>query len=92
MKNLFLLSAIILLLFVGCDKQETVKFPQGAWQLVQTQTITDGNVQEGFPVTWNGWLIKMWTEKNWANIGKWVEDTLSGDLYCGGTYTLEGTN
>ena len=32
----------------------------------------------------------MWTEKNWANIGKWIQNTLSVDLYAGGTYTLEG--
>jgi hypothetical protein len=90
MKNLILLFSISLMLIFGCAKKETVKFPQGAWQLVQTQTITDGKVDEGFPVTWGGSLIKMWTEKNWSNIGKWKQDTLSGDLYAGGTYTLEG--
>ena len=87
-----MLSAITLMVIVSCSKQEAVKFPQGAWQLVQTQTVSDGNIEVGFPVTWSGFLTKMWTEKNWANIGKWIEDTLSGDMYCGGTYTLEGTD
>jgi hypothetical protein len=87
-KNLFF-SMIISLLIVSCTQQES-KFPQGAWNLVQTQTITDGKVEIGFPVAWTGSLVKMWSEKNWSNIGKWVEDTLSGDIYAGGTYTLEG--
>lgn len=95
MKNFFLLAAVTLMVIVSCAKQEPVKFPQGAWNMVQVQRVTNGKSEITFPTDANrGKLtqVKMWSEKNWMFYGKSDRDTVIVDLYGGGTYTLEGTN
>jgi hypothetical protein len=67
MKKVIFFGLIISLLIISCAKQES-KFPQGAWQLVQTQREVNGITEVRFPVTWSGSMIKMWSEKNWSNI------------------------
>jgi hypothetical protein len=90
MKNLFFFGLIVFLIIVSCAKQVS-KFPQGAWQLVQVQNEVDGKKEVTFPVaTWTGSQIKMWSEKHWSIIGEWTQDKLRGDIYGGGTYTING--
>lgn len=89
MKKTLFLGLIISLIIVSCAKQES-KFPQGAWQLVQTQSVANGKAEVRFPIIWTGSQIKMWSEKHFMFVGRWNKDTLHGDMYGGGTYTLEG--
>ena len=89
-KNLFL-SMIIALIIVSCTQQETVKFPMGAWKLVQVQRIANGKTRITFPTATNkGVQIKVLSEKHWANMGNRDRDTVIIDIYAGGTYTFEG--
>jgi len=90
MKKVIFFGLIISLMILSCAKQES-KFPQGVWQLVQTQTVGNGVTIVGFPVNWSGSMIKMWSEKHWTNVDKSIRYyTMRKDMYAGGTYTLEG--
>jgi hypothetical protein len=90
MKKTFLSVLIITLIIAACVRKQN-NFPQGAWQLVQVQSIVDGKKEVTFPATsFNASQIKMWTEKNWCIIGEWSQDTLKGDNYGGGTYIIKG--
>jgi hypothetical protein len=90
MKKVVSFSLIVILIVLSCTKQAS-KFPQGAWQLLQVQNEINGKKEVTFPVaTMTGSQIKMWSEKHWCIIGEWTEDTLKGDIYGGGTYTIDG--
>jgi len=58
--------------------------------MVQTQRIQGDNVQIGYPFTWQGEQIKMWSENYWMFVGKVTNRTPVRARYGGGTYTLEG--
>ena len=93
MKKSLILSLVISLVLISC-KQEPVKFPMGAWSLVQTQRVTNGKAVITFPTEANKGKttqVKMYSEKNWMFVGKSYRDTIVADVYGGGTYTLEGT-
>ena len=77
-------------LIIGSCTQQKNKFPQGAWQLVQSQAVTkdlQGNV---IPVDYHPVFTKMWSESHFSFIGQWKRDTTIIDFYGGGTYKLEG--
>ena len=93
MKKTLILFVIISAIITSCS-QEPVKFPIGAWNLVQTQRVTNGKSVITFPTAANAGKtsqIKMFSEKTWMFVGKSLRDTIVADVYGGGTYTLEGT-
>ena len=92
MKKVLLLNMIVSLMVVSCS-QEKVKFPIGAWSLVQTQRVTNGKTIVTFPTEKNKdktTQMKMYTEKYWMFVGKSDRDTVVANVYGGGTYSLEG--
>jgi len=83
---------IILSIIIGCSP-EPVKFPIGAWSLVQTKRVTNGKSVVTFPTPSNKGItsqIKMYSENTWTFVGKSSRDTVVIDVFGGGTYTLEG--
>ena len=89
MKKILFFGLISILVISACTKQ-TGKYPRGAWQLIQTQSIKNGKVEITYPGILVGNEFKMWSEKNFMFVGRWKEDTLVTDNYGYGTYTLEG--
>ena len=92
MKKILLFNMIVSLMVVSCS-QEKVKFPIGAWSLVQTQRVTNGKTIVTFPTEKNKdktTQMKMYTEKYWMFVGKSDRDTVVANVYGGGTYSLEG--
>ena len=92
MKKLFL-PVLTISLIISCT-QQPVKFPIGAWNLVQTQRVTNGKSVITFPTEANKGKttqLKMYSEKNWVFVGKSARDTVVADVYGGGTYTLNGS-
>jgi hypothetical protein len=89
MKKTIFSALIITLIIASCVRKENT-FPQGAWQIVQTQSVVDGKKEVTYPVPARTLSeFKMWSEKNFMFVGVWNEDTLRGDNYGGGTYTIE---
>ncbi len=94
MKKSLVLIMIILSIIIGCSP-EPVKFPIGAWSLVQTQRVTNGKPVVTFPTEANKdktSQIKMYSENTWTFVGRSLRDTIIVDVYGGGTYTIEGIN
>ena len=89
MKKPIFPGLIILFLFTTCTRQETT-YPQGAWKLIQTQSIQNGEATITYPGLLIGNEYKMWSEKNFMFVGRWEEDTIITDNYGYGTYTLDG--
>ena len=91
MKKILSLGLIISLIILSCSQQKS-RFPQGAWKLVYSQgTETDslGNVKA---IDYHPTSVQIWSEKNFAFIGQWKQDTVIRDFYGGGTYTLNGNH
>ncbi|HLF34340.1 MAG TPA: hypothetical protein VI583_08885 [Cyclobacteriaceae bacterium] len=89
MKKSIFSGLMILFLLSNCARQETT-YPQGAWKLIQAQSIENGKVTTTYPGILIGNEYKMWSEKNFMFVGRWEEDTIITDNYGYGTYTLEG--
>lgn len=91
MKKIFYLSLVILLISVSCTQKK--KLPvEGAWQLIGTQSVTNGKVETTYPGVLVGSEFKSWSQKNFMFVGRWIEDSITTDNYGFGTYTLDGDN
>ena len=89
MKKVIFLSLIASLVVLGCN-QKPANSPQGAWKLISTEAIIDDESHIEFPLTYSGFQYKIWTDKNWMFFSRWHQDTLSGEDYGGGDYTIDG--
>jgi len=89
MKKVIFFGMIVTLVIISCAKQKS-QFPQGAWQTVQVQSIVDGNAEILYPGLYTGNQYKIWSETKWMALGRYKQDTLSLDVYGGGTYTIDG--
>jgi hypothetical protein len=90
MKKTFFLGLITVLIMGSCAQKES-KFPQGAWQYVQMLKVYKDSVVNQFPAKLTGSNIKMWTEHNFENVGRYTKnDGTIVNHYGGGTYKIEG--
>ena len=88
MKKLGLI-AIVFVLVVACSQKPKTPPHHGAWKLVQAQGIKGDSVRTTFPTIWQGDQIKMWSEDYYIYVGKWKSNNREGDIFGGGTYTLD---
>jgi len=89
MKKLGLI-AIVFVLVVACSQEPKTPPHHGAWKMVQLQSIKGDTIRTSFPTLWQGEQIKMWSEDYFMYVGKWKSSNGEGDIFGGGTYTLEG--
>lgn len=88
MKNSFIRAAsVIILLLAACSSN---RGPQGAWQLIRSESIENGKTTVKYPGKMVGSEFKFWSEKNFVFIGRWKHDTVATDNYGFGEYTLNG--
>jgi hypothetical protein len=66
------------------------KYPQGAWQLIRSESINNGVTTVTYPGILVGSEYKMWSEKNFMFVGRWQQDSVTIDNYGFGTYILNG--
>jgi hypothetical protein len=89
MKKVIFLGLVIALIIGSCTQEK--KSPiEGAWQLIETQNVTNGKVETTYPGVLVGKEFKTWSEKNFMFVGRWTENSITTDNYGFGTYTLEG--
>ena len=88
MKTHFIFYSLIFVIF-SCSNQNR-KLPYGAWELVHVQGIFGDTSVSLYPGRYQGGDIKIWTEKNFAFVGNYHNDTTVFDNYGAGTYTLNG--
>ena len=86
-KYLFVLLLPFLLTFISCSSN---RLPSGAWQLVRSESVTNGKTTVNYPGKMVGSEYKFWSEKNFMFVGRWTRDSVSTDNYGFGEYTLEG--
>jgi len=91
MKTKIILSLLISIFVISCN-QEKSKPIEGTWNLVYAQSIQNDTLRLKFPDDFKGSQMKIWCKKNWAFVGKYMNDTTSHDNYGGGTYTIDGTH
>lgn len=89
-KALYLRLAIILIM--GSCTQEKKSSIEGAWQLIETQSVTNGKTETTYPGVLVGKEFKTWSDKNFMFVGRWTDDSIVTDNYGFGTYTLNGNN
>jgi hypothetical protein len=63
---------------------------EGAWKLVQYQTINGDSVVNEFPGKKEYDITKIWSGNHMEFVGRSKSDTIVEDLYWVGTYKLEG--
>jgi hypothetical protein len=89
MKKTAYLYLVILLISGSCTQQKKLPI-EGTWQLVQTQSVTNGKTATDYPGSLVGSEFKAWSEKNFMFVGRWKEDSVTTDNYGFGTYILDG--
>jgi len=89
MKKVIMLSLIASMIALGCS-QKPANSPEGAWRLISTEVTSGGETHVEFPITYSGFQYKIWTDKNWMFFQEWSVDTVSGEAYGGGSYTIDG--
>ena len=88
MKKILFLSLIISFIIASCTQQEVKSPLEGAWRCiymggpVSPDTSFQAMIKEG--------QIKMYSKKYWTFVGHFQGDSISYELYGGGTYTLNG--
>jgi hypothetical protein len=89
MKKTIYLCLFILLISGSCSRGKKLPI-EGIWQLVQTQSVTNGKTETDYPGALVGSEFKAWSEKNFMFVGRWKADSVTEDNYGFGTYTLDG--
>jgi hypothetical protein len=63
---------------------------EGAWKMVQFQTINGNKAVIDFPGKNDMDITKIWSGNHFMAVGLIKEDTTKTDMYAAGTYKLEG--
>ncbi len=63
---------------------------EGAWKVVQTQTINGDKVVTDFPGNTDMDVIKIWSGNRFMNVGRSKSGTTVTDLFASGTFKLDG--
>jgi hypothetical protein len=89
MKTNFFYFLLIVFIIGACTSQKSLEI-EGAWKLVQYQTIKGDSVINEFPGKKDFELTKIWSGNHMAFIGRSKRDTITEDAYGVGTFKLEG--
>ena len=89
MKTILLCCLIITLGFCSCSQKKILNV-EGAWKMVQYQTIKGDSVFNEFPGKSVMDCSKIWSGGHFMCVGRSKTDTTVSDMYGVGTYTLEG--
>jgi hypothetical protein len=85
------ISLILVIVFSACTREKKPAL-EGSWQLVETQSVTNGKTETTYPGILVGKEFKTWAGNNFMFVGRWTENSKVTDNYGFGTYKLEGTN
>jgi hypothetical protein len=89
MKKAIYLSLVIIFISGSCTQEK--KSPiEGAWQLIETQSVENGKTVTTYPGVLVGKEFKTWSGKNFMFVGRWTENSIITDNYGFGTYSLNG--
>lgn len=91
MKKAIYLSLVIILISGSCTQEKRSPI-EGAWQLIETQSVENGNKETTYPGVLVGKEFKTWSAKNFMFVGRWTENSVITDNYGFGTYILDGNN
>ena len=91
MKNSIYLSIVFMILSVSCAPKKSASI-DGSWQLVQTQSVTNGKTETTYPGQLVGSEYKTWAGKNFMFVGRWTENSTITDNYGFGTFNLDGND
>jgi len=87
MKKILFLSLIISSIIVSCTQEK--KSPiEGTWKLILGNPKLDDDTSFQTMVKWG--QIKTWSKEYFTFVGHYDQDTISFDVFGGGTYTLNG--
>jgi hypothetical protein len=89
MKTKFFYIFLIVFIIGACSPQKSSNI-EGAWKLVQYQTINGDSVINEFPGKKDLEVTKIWSGNHMVMVGRSKSDTIVEDWYAVGTYTLEG--
>jgi len=80
---------IITLGFGSCSQKKSLNI-EGAWKLVQLQTIKGDSAVIDFPGKSDMDIIKIWSGNHFMSVGRVKTDTTVWDLYGSGTFKRDG--
>ena len=89
MKAILLCCLIITIVFCSCSQKKTPEI-EGAWKLVQYQTVKGNSAVVDFPGNNEMDLTKIWSGDHFMCIGRIKIDTTISDMYGLGTFNLDG--
>ena len=89
MKTILICCLIITLGFTSCTQKKSPEL-EGAWKLVQYQTVKGNSAVIDFPGKSDMDIIKIWSGDHFMSVGRVKTDTVVKDGYGMGTFKLEG--
>ena len=85
-----LFCCLIITLGLGSCSQKKSLNIEGAWKLVQLQTIKGDSAVIDFPGKSDMDIIKIWSGNHFMSVGRVKTDTTVWDLYGSGTFKRDG--
>ncbi len=82
---------VLIALSLNCYSQQKPIVLEGAWKVVQTQTINGDKVVTDFPGKSDVDVIKIWSGNRFMNVGRSKSGTTVTDMFASGTFKLDGT-
>ena len=73
----------------ACNQMKTSPI-EGAWKLIQSQSVTGNSVVTEFPGKNDMEMTKIWSGNHWMFVARIKADTTVTDAYGKGTFKLEG--
>ncbi|MBK6963668.1 MAG: hypothetical protein IPH20_06880 [Bacteroidales bacterium] len=89
MKTTILCLLAVAFSFSSCSEKKSQSI-DGAWKLVQSQTVTGNSVVTDFPGKIDMDLTKIWAGNHWMFVARIKADTTVTEAYGDGTFKLEG--
>ena len=90
MKTRILYFFMIAIGISSCNQKKNPNI-DGAWKLVQRQTITGDKVVTTFPGKDEADVVKIWSGNHFMGVGRSKSDTTVTDEFAYGTFKLNGT-
>ena len=91
MKSSFFYSILIFFILISCSQKKNLNM-EGAWKIVQIQSITGDKVVTDFPGKDEVDVVKIWSGNHFMEVGRLKSDTIVTNDYAYGTFKLDGTS
>ena len=90
MKSSLFYCILIFFSLIGCSQKKNLNI-DGAWKVVQRQSISGDKVVTDFPGKDEVDVVKIWSGNHFMDVGRSKSDTIVTNEFAYGTFKLDGS-